>query len=183
MTGPIRSVLTRIGQDGQIRNLAADLTIRNKIALILPNTTALIRRLTGRQLGRDVYLNLNQNSSNVCRDPETANLLAENLVRNWEAASLVANQHKAKFFAILQPLPYTTEIRQPYYRQSYDETIKAVYPLIKAKAEGFSWFVDGTSWLNGRTDLYIDECCHLNEKGNELIAEHIFRRTVSSGSK
>jgi len=183
MTGPIRSVLTRIGQDGQIRNLAADLTIRNKIALILPNTTALIERLTGRHLGRDVYFKLYQNSSNVCRDPAIANLVAENLVRNWETASLIANQHKATFFAILQSSPYTADIRQPYYDPSHDEIIKAVYPLIKAKAEGFSWFIDGTSWLNDRTDLSIDFCCHLNAKGNALIAENIFRRTFSSGSK
>ncbi len=170
-TAIIRSVLALIGPGGRIRNLAAGLGIRNKIALILPNTTALIERLTGRQFGREVDFHLN-NSTNICGDPEIANLVAENLVRNWEAASLIANRHKATFFAILQPHP---DVAAYYSRLQFDEIKKAVYPLIKAKAERFSWFIDGTSWLKGRTDVYIDNCCHLNEKGNELIAEHIFQ--------
>ena len=182
-TGIIRAVLARISEDGQMRNLATDLTIQNKIALILPNTAALVERFTGRQLGREVYLNLNQNRSNACRDADIANLVAENLVRNWEAASLIANHYNAKFFAILQPLPYTADVRQPYYGKDFDDLVKAIYPLIKARAEGFSWFIDGTSWLNGRSDLYIDACCHLNKKGNEIIAERIFRRTFSPGMK
>jgi hypothetical protein len=171
-TGTIRSVLALIGPGGRIRNLATGLGIRNKIALILPNTTALVERLTGRQFGREVDFHV-KNSTDICGDPEIANLVAENLVRNWEAASLIANRHNATFFAILQPHPDVAEM--PYSTHWFDEIKQAVYPLIKAKAERFSWFIDGTRWLNGRTDVYIDNCCHLNEKGNELIAEHIFR--------
>jgi len=176
-TGIIRSILSQIRQDGQIRNLAAKLGIRNKIALLLPNTTALVERLTGRRLGRDVYLNLNLNSGNACHDPAIANLVAENTVRNWETASLIANRHKATFFAILQPYP-TAQNGQPYYHQPHEEELRVVYPLIKAKAQGFSWFIDGTNWLNGRADLYVDNCCHLNENGNGLIAERIFQEVT-----
>jgi hypothetical protein len=149
-TGIIRTILSQIRQDGQIRNLAANLGIRNKIALLLPNTTAVVERLTGRQLGRDVYLKMSQNSGDACRDPEIADLVAENMVRNWETASLIAKHHKATFYAILQPFP-TAESDRPTYHQPHEEQLRAVYPLIKAKTQGFSWFIDGTSWLNGRT--------------------------------
>jgi hypothetical protein len=173
-TGEIRSMLAMIGPGGRIRNLASNLGIRNKIAIVLPNTTALIERLTGHELMRDINMHLDDRI-NACVDPEIANFVAENLVHNWEAASLIASQNKATFFAILQPYPDASEM--PRYRMmAFDDVKKAIYLSIKAKAGRFNWFVDGTNWLAGRTDLNIDDCCHLNAKGNELIAERIFQQ-------
>lgn len=178
-TGTIRSVMAQVDDNGQIRNLATGQKFRNVVAFLLPNTTALIERITRRPFGQ-LRLDMNLKESNICHDSEMADLVAENLVQNWRTARLVANDHGATFFAILQPLPYTADVRQPYYNPGYDEVIKAVYPIIKAKAERFGWFIDGEDWLNGRTDLYIDACCHVNEKGSELIAEEILRRTIPS---
>jgi hypothetical protein len=178
--GVIRSVMMRVADDGRIRNLSEDFTIKNAVGLILPNTGYLISLLTGKPMA-GVSLNLPKiGGTDICRDPFFADLVAENVVTNWKAAKLIADAHGAAFFAILQPLPYTSDVRQPYNAPMIDETVKAVYPLIKAKAGNFGWFVDGTAWLNGRSDLYTDEFGHVTKAGNQIVAEQIFRRVYSA---
>lgn len=180
-SGTARSLVAQIDQKGLVHNLAATIGIRNKIAFTLPNTTTLVEWLTGKRLGRNVYLKLDNDLSDACRDPKVADLVAENLVRNWETAALIAKNNNAKFFAVLQPNLHTSNTAQPYDgvvpAPDDQKKINAVYPLIKKKALAHSWFVDGTAWLDGRSDLFIDTDCHVNENGNEIIAARLFVAT------
>ena len=106
-------------------------------------------------------------------DEEHAWKVARRLVTSWQAANDIATARGLKFRAILQPTPYSDPKLTPYYysEEFYLGTL-AVYPKVARLAAGKSWFVDGRKWFNGK-DYYFDSCCHVNEKGNALLAQKI----------
>ena len=51
-----------------------------------------------------------------------------------------------------------------------------MFIIVKKLASNKPWFVDGTKWLNDvNIPVFTDDCCHLSPKGNELIAENIYK--------
>lgn len=109
--------------------------------------------------------------ANTCNNLENANDVANFLVNNWKSVESILNERNIKFVCGLQPNPYTFEGDIAYSLEEMKNQIRSVYPLIRKKAKNLSCFVDYSLSLS--TDNYIDECCHLNEKGNLEVSKAI----------
>jgi len=174
-TGFVREVLSQVNEEGEI-NIDAIKT-RSYLPLVLQNTSVLMEKMFGRNGKKSIQLEITKEYINKCQHNEFASLVAESMVRGWELASLIAKANGVKFFAVLQPNPYTSQMPQPFYFEEFHAMIDQVYPAIISKAQQFDWFIDGSTWVENYADLYIDRCCHLNAKGNQLIALELLRVT------
>ena len=116
-----------------------------------------------------------------------ARLVAQHLITNWRAAQAIARLSDSSFYGILQPTLFSTKTNSEYLAPSkvkYYPAIKrqydAVYPLIikeisrlcDINKEDCIHIIDGTEWLNGNLDIFID-FCHVNSLGNKKIAERL----------
>ena len=134
-----------------------------------------------------------ENSNYDCiNDIKKANSVASHMVNNWYSAYLISKANEARFIAILQPYNnYSSSNYKKSTRPEYlyeKELYEKMYPLIKNKVKekclsdaGFcSTFVDGSKWINPKSNYFIDEC-HLIEEGNEVIADKIINLTNKYG--
>ena len=107
-----------------------------------------------------------------CNQPEYAFKVAENLVRHWKIAEIITKNKKASFTCILQPNPYTATFKvNQNIRKIYKQATLDVYPKIKKLAESLECYRDLTNLFE--EDYYIDECCHVSDVGNKIIAQKI----------
>ena len=116
-----------------------------------------------------------------------ARSVAQHLVNNWRTAYSLSQSKNFKFYGILQPTLFSTETnseylasgevkRHPELKRQYD----AVYPLIveeiskqcESDKNICTSMIDGTGWLNGNDNIFID-FCHINSDGNKEIARRI----------
>ena len=133
----------------------------------------------------------NSNSSSKQFNCDTNELkarsVAQHLVNNWRTAYSLSQSKNFKFYGILQPTLFSTETnseylasgevkRHPELKRQYD----AVYPLIveeisrqcESDKNICTSMIDGTGWLNGNGNIFID-FCHINSYGNKEIAKKI----------
>jgi len=118
---------------------------------------------------------------------QKAYAVAQHLIENWRNAFLIANDNKASFYGILQPTLFTTDTNFNYLGNRDKREIsllenqyKIVYPLIMEefkkeclKDKDFcSSLIDGTNWLDGQKNIFID-FCHVNSHGNNIISKRI----------
>jgi lysophospholipase L1-like esterase len=113
-------------------------------------------------------------------DPEGAANVARTLINNWKIAKAISDANGIEFHAILQPvaavgsanLQHLDYLADDEHSRSID--YRKTYPLVQQwiRAEGGGWAHDFTDAFDGEELLYIDGC-HVNARGNEIIAGRI----------
>jgi len=117
----------------------------------------------------------------------------ETLIRLWQDASrllnVVAKGRDLTYVHVLQPnqyladsKPLTEHEKQVAYNPDnvWGQTIRRAYAQMRdagseLREEGVAFF-DLTGIFAGNTeDIYIDDCCHFDERGNEILAQHAIR--------
>ena len=108
-------------------------------------------------------------------DPTYANLVASTLINNWKIAKTVAALGGAEFHAILQPVAPIGQPNIEYLKARGSRTdFHLVYPLVLEikEREHLDWIHDFTDAFDVDEYIYIDSC-HVNGRGNQLIAQKI----------
>ena len=116
-----------------------------------------------------------------------ARLVAQHLVNNWRTAYSLSKSNNFKFYGVLQPTLFSTETNSEYLNKNqvtiypeYKRQYNAVYPLIlkeisrhcKLDRDICSLMIDGTDWLDGNKNIFIDDC-HVTSLGNMVIAKRL----------
>jgi hypothetical protein len=127
--------------------------------------------------------------------PDEARMYAD-LAATWKAASLqmsrLARANDIAYFHFLQPNQYVTGSKplSPGERAvAIDEDfvfahpVRAGYPYLIAAGSELArsgvWFQDLTQRFSDVTEaVYRDHCCHLKQRGNDLLASAIARAIV-----
>ena len=119
---------------------------------------------------------------------------AESWYRGSRLMAGVVERQGARYYHFLQPSQYA-----PLGKPLSDEELASafapehrfarefmeVYPLTirygrRLHADGVKFFDLSNIFAEHRETLYVDICCHLNQRGNELLAEHMMRRIVAN---
>ncbi|MCK5945468.1 MAG: hypothetical protein KAI24_25985, partial [Planctomycetes bacterium] len=114
------------------------------------------------------------------------------MVRVWERASrhlqALCERHGTRYFHFLQPNQYVPdskpigdeERRVAWFdgERSMRPSVEHGYPLLRAAGARLAAagvpFADLTMMFAARPEpLYVDTCCHLGRRGNELLAERV----------
>ena len=109
----------------------------------------------------------------ICGNKKNAQKVAKNLVKHWMVAETLVKNKNAKFYAFLQPSPYTADFKlsvpsREIWKRSYDK----VYPIIRDLINTKENYHDLSKSL--KKDFYVDWCCHMHSDGNEFISKKIF---------
>lgn len=111
-----------------------------------------------------------------CHDnPSYAKTVATTIVNNWKIAKNVAELGGAEFHAILQPVARLGQPSVAYLDEKFDaKEWQLVYPLIREikETEGLTWIHDFTDAFDRKDYIYID-LCHVNNLGNQIIANKL----------
>jgi len=108
-------------------------------------------------------------------NPAYAQMVASTMVNNWKIAKEVAALGGAEFHAILQPVGPIGQPNIEYLSQRGSRTdFHLVYPLVLEikEQEHLDWIHDFTDAFDGDEYIYIDSC-HVNGRGNQIIAQKI----------
>ena len=113
------------------------------------------------------------------------------LARVWREASevlaLIARQYGARYLHLLQPnqyaapgKPLSEEERRVAWRpdEGWPTRAKQGYPFLKAeagalRAAGIAFYDLTDLFAEETATIYTDDCCHLNVRGNRLLAERL----------
>jgi hypothetical protein len=115
--------------------------------------------------------NLMSSRDYICEDKKIAENVANFIITSWSVTEKILNSDGIFFSCILQPNPYTLNVRPHYYDELWMRAVNDVYPIIREKAKQLNCFIDASDWLD--YDYYIDSCCHLNREGNAIIARKL----------
>ena len=131
---------------------------------------------------------LNISPYNCSENFEKAEEVAKELISNWKVAYLIAKEKGINLKVVLQPHIFNSKEKVPYLDYVNDFHLKflkkefdSTYPLVISgirkycnDPKGFcNVFIDGSNWLSLSNDIWTD-FCHLNSKGNQILAEKIF---------
>jgi hypothetical protein len=124
--------------------------------------------------------------------------LAADLVAMWKASSLqmhrLAEANGIRFLHFLQPNQYVPDAKPMseaeravavHASQPYAKSIPLAWPLLRAAgrelaAEGVR-FHDLTLVFAGVPEpLYVDDCCHVGPRGNEILAQEVGRALAAA---
>jgi lysophospholipase L1-like esterase len=108
-------------------------------------------------------------------NPAYAQMVASTLVNNWKIAKTVAALGGADFHAILQPVAPIGQPNVEYLSKRQSRTdFHLVYPLVLEikEREHLDWIHDFTDAFDVDEYIYIDSC-HVNGRGNQIIAQKI----------
>jgi len=175
-------------QEQQFRKIIEEKTTLNTsytFKIIQPSIEATLKAITtllySLELSRQNVSDVSQPRSsffNCGTDAKKVNKVVTNFVSVWAAAKQVCDANGIKFIPILQPLAYVgnpnldnkPQIKSDVFLKSqYD----AIYPEIrKSLLEHKFVFFDLSGALDEVKDIYTD-FCHLNDKGNQIIANRI----------
>ena len=140
--------------------------------IFIKNTAELIQRFVGKFLKKTpVYP--------YCCDSEIerAEDVANHLLNNWKVAHQIAKANGVQFIAILQPNIYTGKTKSDYLSLErsglLENNFKEVYRILQKEIANYNWIYDFTGILDKELSPIYYDFCHLNEKGNKLIAESI----------
>ena len=130
--------------------------------------------------------------------PESEAALLQEAARVWYRSSLMmarlAELGRADYYHFLQPNQYVPggkplsakELRIAYNPLLSDKSsVEKGYPLLRAfapalQSRGINYFDLTRIFADHRETLYRDICCHLNDRGNELLAAAIAQRMEPS---
>jgi hypothetical protein len=119
-----------------------------------------------------------------CDDSEeTADQVAQTLVRIWEMAHLLVTANGGRFYAFLQPTAFTGSPRLDHValrKGDRREQNRAVYARVKALSAPLPFVTDLTHAFDGDEYIYIDTA-HVTGNGNEIIARHMIERIEADG--
>jgi hypothetical protein len=116
-----------------------------------------------------------------CQDePDGTERVARTLLNNWRVGKAIADSRGIEFHAILQPvavvgspnLSHLEYLTDPAHSRSTD--YRAAYPIVQRwiREQNLDWIHDFTDAFDGEELIYIDGC-HVNARGNEIIARRI----------
>lgn len=110
-------------------------------------------------------------------DLDRANAVANHLMNTWKIAHQLAKENGISFIAILQPNIYVGQPKECYQeleqRIHLEQNFQKVYNILKKEIVNYDWMYDFTEIFDERDDLLYFDFCHLNEEGNEIIANEI----------
>ena len=106
-------------------------------------------------------------------------------VQNEQLMYSICRILDVSFYGFLQPSPefgeYIKDSELAYSEMSsydgYTEDVNRWYGDAVKKIENLNYLYDLSGIFNGLSGIYIDEC-HVFEKGNKIIADHIFRTII-----
>lgn len=111
---------------------------------------------------------------------EGAERVARTMINNWLIAKAIADSRGIEFHAILQPvavvgspnIDHLGYLKDPEHSRSVD--YREAYPIVQKwiAEQGADWLHDFTDAFDGEELIYIDGC-HVNARGNEIIARKI----------
>lgn len=172
-------------RETQIQNALKKVQPTERIANFIRSPYIAISRKFGNQ---SPVVNRSQSKSYDCDiNKAKARLVAQHLVNNWSTAYSLSKSNNFKFYGVLQPTLFSTETNSEYLNKNivkkypeYRRQYNAVYPLIleeisrkcELKKEICSFMIDGTDWLDGNNNIFIDHC-HINSLGNRKIAQRL----------
>ncbi len=112
----------------------------------------------------------------LCKsNPAYARRVASTTVNNWKIAKSLAESQGAEFHAIIQPVAPLGSPNLEYMDPRGKKTDwHLVYPIIREikVKENLDWIHDFTDAFDVKDYIYIDSC-HVNNRGNQIIAEKI----------
>ena len=128
--------------------------------------------------------------------PATDEQLYRDLVRYWEESSrqmhAVCLANRIRYYHFLQPNQYVkgskeldeSELKNAYLEDHpYRPGVNCGYPLLREAGQRLAAsgvrFLDLTDvFKTTKEPIYVDTCCHMNERGNEIIALRIAESIV-----
>jgi hypothetical protein len=131
-----------------------------------------------RVLGRD-----KPEPERVCHeDPRRVAVIAEALMRDWEMAKLLTEQHGGRFFTFLPPVAGVGAPRLDHLTLDQERlaqfapVYREIRRLMAARAASWGW--DLTDAFDGDAYIYVDYA-HVTSTGNTLIAQRM-RQVIGS---
>lgn len=124
--------------------------------------------------------------------------LFEQIVLQWMRASVMMNNlsqsRQIPYIHILQPNQYYSkkefDVEEAAVAFSDDQSYRAGaeqgYPVLVAYGEKLKQkgvhFYDAVGIFDDRTErLYVDDCCHFNQLGNEILADFVAEAILETG--
>ena len=118
----------------------------------------------------------------------------EKWYRGARLLASLAMRHGAEYYHFLQPnqyfpdtKPLTEEelVKAFKQRSSWRQHAHRAYPLLteyghRLREQGVEFSDLSGIYAHNRETLYIDDCCHLNDRGNELLADAMLRRIIEA---
>lgn len=116
----------------------------------------------------------------------------------WKNSSIqintISKQKDIKYFHFLQPNQYikdskpmsSQEISDTVINDEYKEIVEKYYPRLIEEGnnlkteENINFYNMTNIYKNNPEPLYVDGCCHVNEKGYDIMAKFIIQKIVES---
>lgn len=122
------------------------------------------------------------------RNPQKAQAIVDNMIKDWELAKKLVEWHGGKFIGILQPVVHFS--RTPFEHLPSRALIErlrpgyeSIYPMLRERVARLGeGFYDLVSIVDGNEPVYTD-FCHLTEKGNAVVAGRIAEILGPLGSR
>jgi hypothetical protein len=119
------------------------------------------------------------------RNPDKAQAIVRNMIKDWEFAQKLVEWHGGRFIGLLQPVVHfsRTPVEHLESRALIERLRRGyewIYPMLReAVARSGGSFHDLTSVVDGQP-VYLD-WCHLNPSGNAVVAARIAEIVASRG--
>ena len=136
-----------------------------------------INRELGRAIDREEY--------DCHRNPQKAEAIANNMIKDWEIAKHLVEAHGGKFVGFLQPVLQFSRTPSDHVDMAPVErrraSYQAVYPLLRERVGRLGGdFHDLISAVDVDEPIYID-WCHLTPKGNGHVVDRVVQILGSLG--
>jgi hypothetical protein len=112
------------------------------------------------------------------RNPQKAQTIADNMIKDWEFARKLVEWHGGKFIGLLQPVVHfsrtpTDHLEGRAFIERLRPGYEAVYPMLRERVARMGGdFHDLVAVLDGERPVYTD-WSHLTPDGNARVAERI----------
>ena len=147
--------------------------------IFFQNTVHLLKKV------RNKYLGINSQINNALTCELNSGFYTEvsnRIIKNWRRMKYICDSENINFVSILQPNAFTSKLNSDHIshllymslKDNYLEYYTELSPIIKNQGE--NWIHDFSSIFDTipQAKYFIDDC-HLNVKGNEIIAKSIIR--------
>ena len=127
---------------------------------------------------------------------DVRNVATETWYRSTLLLAELAERHGAEYYHFLQPNQYIPgakplsddELANAYSPESIlAQEVREGYPKLAEygatlREQGVKFFDLSQIFADHHETLYADVCCHLNQHGNELMADHMLRPILNDGA-
>ncbi len=150
------------------RSLLTFLT-QNSSSPLLPSTIKVLQRIIG--------IDTKDNIGYTLGVP-TDRTLGQQYEKNMQLMHAVSNSAGAEFVAFIQPYgnygKSGIDSENKKIRKNYSEKVKALYDEITQLPSRVEYIRDATNILDEYPDLFKEDDVHLLDRGDEVVARHIF---------